>query len=94
VKYIVFSKDIGDGIRKEYPVIIPNDLTHADVANGMMEYCPELKGATVVGAGELSCMDIQPECHGSSPTLGVPSRGTSDDRAFIMRDYHHGVIDA
>lgn len=85
---------MGDDMKREYPILFPNDLTHKDVADALQRGCPELRRATVVGAGEMSCMDVTPDCHGKSVTLGVESRGKLDDAAFNMRDYHHGVVDA
>lgn len=93
MKYIVFRKTLGNGLIRETPILFPNDLTHSEVAEGLTEHCTELKGAAVVGAGEVACTNIlSPNCHGKSETLNVKSRGKKDDAAFVMRDYHHGII--
>jgi len=91
MKYIVISKTLGS-ITREFPIMFPNDLSHCEVAQGLLSNCFELKSGTVVGAGEISCMDLEPSCSGRSSTLNVDSREEKDDEAFIMRDYTGGIV--
>jgi hypothetical protein len=91
VKYIVFETK--GRLPRSFPIIFPDDLTHADVAKALLSVCPELAKAFVAGAGFLSCTDLHSvECHGESESLKVKSRGAKDDAAFIMRDYTHGIL--
>lgn len=91
MKYIVISKTVGT-ITREFPVVFPNELSHVEVAEALLQKCPELSNGKVVGAGEMSCMDIDPNCHGRSATLNVNSREEVDDSSFTMRDYTGGVL--
>ena len=91
MKYIVLSVQKGS-LTREFPILFPNDLTHLDVAQALIHGCPELKMADAVGAGEMSCTCIEPECSGCSSTLQVGSREELDNRAFVMRDYTGGII--
>lgn len=93
MKYIVFRTEFSNGLIREFPVLFPSDLTHSDVSLALIANCIELKNAKPVGAGEISCTDIHPTCHGQSSTLGVKSRGKLDNVAFTMRDYNHGMVD-
>lgn len=90
MKYIVIRQTTGT-ITREFPIMFPNELSHVEVANALLKGCPELKEGNVVGAGEMSCMDVEPNCSGRSSTLNINSREELDDQAFSMRDYTMGV---
>lgn len=77
-KYIVYDTPLG-----EVPIIFPNHVEHAHVAN-MLDVRSE-----VLGAGFVS-FESNPEdptivarCHGDSTSLGIRSR--PDDRDIIQR---------
>lgn len=91
MKYIVIEKSVGP-LTREFPIVFPNELSHIDVAEALLKKCSELNGGTIVGAGELSCMDIDPNCYGRSATLNVNSWEELDDRSFAMRDYNWGIV--
>lgn len=91
MKYVVIRKTLGS-VTREFPIAFPNDLSHVDVAQALIAGCYELKEGVVVGAGEMSCMDVEPNCYGRSATLNVDSREELDDAAFVMRDYTGGVV--
>lgn len=91
MKYIVIVKKIGS-IEREFPIVFPNELTHIDVAEALISKCPELENGGVVGAGEMSCFDIDAHCHGRSSTLNVNSRESRDSESFKMRDYTAGAV--
>lgn len=90
MKYIVIQQTMGT-ITREFPILFPNELSHSEVADSLLKGCFELKDGKLVGAGEMSCMDIEPNCSGRSSTLNVNSREELDDQAFVMRDYTMGV---
>ena len=94
MKYIVLSQEIGANLIREVPIIFPNYLIHAEVAEAIIKGCSGFSGAKAVSAGECSSTDLNPKCHGKSTTLNVESRGEEDSQLFPMYDYFHGIKDA
>lgn len=99
MKYIVLRTThklpSGDMVR-EYPIVFPDALIHADVAAALALHLPQLKGAMPCAAGSLSSMEVGAvgACHGKSETLGnLKSRGKQDDTLMMCWDYLHGVVD-
>lgn len=100
MKYIVIQMADRHGNARELPIIFPNSLTHAVVAEAI-QLSEDLKGqnSKVVAAGEISSMCIansglgpDPFCHGKSESLGgIASRGSEDDALIYMHDYNHGI---
>jgi len=75
MKYIVLRKvsKMGDSeMIREYPIVFPDALVHADVAAALALHLPQLKGAMPCAAGSLSSMHVGEAgaCHGKSETLG------------------------
>lgn len=95
MKYVVIRVEMGEGLAREVPIIFPDGLTHADVAEGLMFLgCPELKGGKVVAAGFLSSTDLGAiDCHGRSITCGVSSREETDNALIRGMDYFHGLVE-
>lgn len=73
----------------EYPILFPNTLVHADVAEAMKSVIP---GAVVISAGDLSSTTFHGHCSGESTSLGLKSR-PQDTEILKYHDYLHGVID-
>jgi hypothetical protein len=105
VKYIILQtstrlKGSKEPLVREYPILFPDELVHADVAEAL-QFCAGLKSAapgvskaTVVAAGFFSSMDLNGiSCFGKSESLGgIKSRAAQDDRLIKMLDYEHGVV--
>jgi hypothetical protein len=92
MKYIVLQV-IHNAHVKEVPFIFPDYMIHEDVAIRMSVALQAMwPGAAVkpISGGELSSLDINANCHGSSSTLGVRSRGAEDSRLFSTFDYTSG----
>lgn len=96
MKYVMFELDTGDGLKRNIPIIFPNSLVHADVAEAIKHMrvgtqrnwdCPFVE-AKVVSAGELSIASSTTS--GGSETLGVESR-LEDSTIITMHDYFHGM---
>lgn len=76
-------------------MVFPDALTHKDVADALRRKCPELRSASTVAAGFLSCTVVGQKgaCYGKSESLGgLKSRGEVDDALMCMFDYNHGVV--
>lgn len=92
MKYVVIQTELG-GMKREFPIIFPDHLTHADVADGLMFLgCPELKNGKVVAAGFVSSMAFEGGCYGHSVTCQKDSREKVDDELIKMHDYMHGLV--
>lgn len=94
MKYIVFRQQMGEGLAREIPVIFPNELVHASVAEGLQRAIMETTGRKdilpeIVAAGECNRVDC--DCTGGSETLGVDSRYSVDERLISTHDYFHGI---
>lgn len=90
MKYIVLQSKT-NGITRELPIIFPDLMVHANVAQALLAL-PEMKGFKAVSAGALSCMDLRPKCHGDSFSLKLKSREEVDNALIYMMDYSHGVV--
>ncbi|WP_339844362.1 hypothetical protein [uncultured Halopseudomonas sp.] len=93
MKYImlqIMTGTQGDLVR-EFPVIFPDALVHADVAEAITKL-PELATAKPVAAGFLSSLGLEAECYGESETLQIKSRGDLDSSRICMLDYSHGIV--
>ncbi len=96
MKYIMFKQVIGTGddpTVRHIPVLFPNQMTHALMRDACLT-SPEFENAVIVSAGEFSSLNLRDiECHGSSSTLGVDSRGKEDTDIIKNYDYFHGLVD-
>lgn len=98
MKYIVLRTvpKMGDSkLVREFPIVFPDALVHADVAAALALHLPQLKGAMPCAAGFLSSMEVGEHgaCHGKSESLGnLKSRGKEDDVLMMCWDYLHGVV--
>lgn len=85
MKYVMFKRKLGkgkdSGVVQFIPVIFPNQLVHADVAEALMEGGP-LDGCTVHSAGEWTGMAAV----GGSETLKIKS-DPADTRRILLNDY-------
>lgn len=88
MKYIMFERTDG-GLTRRWPVIIPNGLTHSEMAEALLK-TEELQGAKVLSAGECNVGFVS--CHGKSSTLGVGSLEREDDEIINGNDYWHGIV--
>lgn len=80
MKYVMFKKQFGDHLLQFVPVIFPNTLVHADVAEAMLP--GPLVGYEIHSAGEWTGLDA---C-GRSSTLNL-SHDPEDTTRIIMNDY-------
>lgn len=83
MKYIMLTKDVGNGLIEHIPILFPKSLVHADVAQALLE--GPCKGCKVRSAGEVPafrCKTI-----GESTTLQVKS-DPKDGQRICMIDYH------
>lgn len=82
-KYIVFKYE---GLKLEYMVMFPNELTHADVAEGLFRHAPVSPlhhNPKVVAAGFIQQDASKPTgfvCYGRSSSLNINSRPEQDAR--------------
>lgn len=95
MKYIIFRiKDEGGNYQQKVPIIFPNYMNHADVANAMLPVLtmgrPPTYKATVSSAGDVSIKTALP-CTGRSITLRK-SALPEDDRIIDTFDYMHGLV--
>lgn len=85
MKYIVFK--VNKPIKREIPVIFPDEFVHSDVAAMFMQNRPSMK---VVAAGDMSSLTMV--CSGKSETLKKKSRGITDMNLITTYDYLHGIV--
>lgn len=95
MKYIVLEQKFG-GMTREYPIIFPEALVHADVAEALIKTMqttlPKAK-VKAVSAGTVNSLDmLDINCHGESTTLGLKSRESQDNNLIKMMDYSHGIV--
>lgn len=83
MKYIMFVRDMGNGMRVAYPIIFPDMLVHADVAK--MMHRGDLRDAVIDSAGFISPMGML--CHGRSESLNLDSQSKRDTDIIRMCDY-------
>jgi len=92
MKYVMFETTDKSFVQR-IPVIFPNNLVHALVADytgvALREHGLPTK---VVSAGEITWHADGVRCSGGSSTLGVRSL-PSDARIIEGMDYFHGIID-
>lgn len=87
MKYVVFKRK-----DREFPVLFPDILVHSMVAESLTAKHGPLHGWQPVSAGFLSSLNVPAECHGSSETLKLKSRGDADSKLIATVDYTHGVV--
>jgi len=91
MKYIMLRIVTAGEIIRELPIIFPDALVHADVAEAITKL-PGLYTATPVSAGSLSSLELETQCYGDSQTLDLKSRGDLDSGRICMLDYSHGIV--
>jgi hypothetical protein len=91
MKYIVMSvKPRGSSITIEIPFIFPDKLVHYDVASEMKSVLWRkylYAEVSTLSAGFLNFKDSSVSCFGKSESLGVSSRGMTDDNLIEAMDY-------
>lgn len=84
MKYVIIHKKMGQGMVQVIPIVFPNAMVHADMAEAAMK---AIGGeCTVKSAGEayINCTSA----HGESSTLGIKSNPDERDHARInLSDY-------
>lgn len=90
MKYIVIEVPLGTELVREIPVIFPNEIVHADMAETLIRMCPEFEKGKAISAGFVNSMDLTAPPHGKSDSLKVESR-REDARLILMHDYLHGI---
>jgi hypothetical protein len=91
MKYIVIRYHVGDRAALEAPILFPNWMVHALVAEAIKPIL-QANDASVVSAGE--CHINVRSCHGKSTSItpNVASRHEEDEKLINAIDYSHGVI--
>jgi hypothetical protein len=89
MKYIVLEQDLGEGLKREVPIVFPNCLTHSLVAQAMVK-SEELTGARPIAAGFID-MDAN-VCFGESESLKLKSRDIKDRLLLDTHDFLHGLV--
>ena len=89
MKYIVLELQVTDGVKREVPIVFPNCLTHAIVAESIVS-SPELKGAVAISAGFID-MDAN-TCYSESESLKLKSRGVTDRLLIDCHDHLNGLV--
>lgn len=90
MKYVMFEHDL-EGVTQKIPIIFPDRLVHADVAERMRHLLRRVHkiDAKPVSAGFVNLGLIS--CYGESETLGLSAR--NEDGAIIeTMDYLHGIV--
>jgi len=92
MKYVMFETANRSFVQR-IPVIFPNSLVHALVADytgvALREHGYDVK---VVSAGEIRLASNGVHCSGGSSTLGIRSL-PSDARIIEGYEYFHGILD-
>lgn len=83
MKYIMFVRDMGHGMKVAYPIIFPNMLVHADVAKFV--HRGDLRDAILDSAGFIE-QGIA-KCYGRSESLNLDSKPKRDTDIIRMCDY-------
>lgn len=94
MKYIVIRTKVGS-LTKDIPIIFPNDLSHVDVANAVIEKVPEAKDGKPVSAGAISSTAIDADMVSPEGSVSLKmKRGNERDGIMIqLYDYVHGFVD-
>lgn len=88
-KYIVLEVDRKEAGLQRLPIIFPDILVHADVAEAIMRLPNFVQHkATVVSAGDCS---IEAQCSGHSETLNLNSDAGDTDLINTF-PYFHGIL--
>lgn len=94
MKYIVIGAKVSDQTRVEIPIVFPNIMVHADMADRVKNIlvCEHnFQEVEVMSAGDVSFSLGQPVCSGKSETLDVSSR-PGDSDLLRMYDYTGGLV--
>lgn len=83
----MFETKIGS-LTKRIPIIFPNELVHADIAEYIRDMLKHTHGwkAKIVSAGEIN-LGMFVNCHGSSSTLEISAQPEIDNNVINMNDY-------
>lgn len=91
MKYVVIGVTMEAGNKLELPIIFPDILVHKEVAEQMRRVMrktfSKMQSAEAVSAGFCNSAGLEPDCHGKSDSIGMPSRGRVDDALIMMSDY-------
>lgn len=93
-KYIVFEIETPSRIKMELPVIFPDKLVHADVAEALHRVLRKTFHHAMskpLSAGAISMVRIPFGTEGESKTLKLKSRTEDDDVLIESFEYSHGI---
>lgn len=92
MKYVMFKAEFA-GMERLVPIIFPDTLVHAMMADHMKALIKEsfsVKGTiSVVSAGDIDIVGVR--THGKSETLKCAAK-QSDARVISEYDYMHGIV--
>jgi hypothetical protein len=93
-KYVMFKVPLSKDTEVLIPIIFPDKLVHADVAENLKQTVAtscscKIEEVTVQSAGEIN-IDVL-ECYGKSTTLKVSS-DPEDEKVIQMYPYMHGIL--
>lgn len=92
MKYVMLKRTNPKGGSQLLPVIFPNELAHADVAEALCERMETKKfDLEVVSAGDF-CM-LTKQATGKSTTLKLKADRERDSQIIANHDYAHGLME-
>lgn len=95
MKYIVLEVSLANIPQLEIPIVFPDILVHAIVAEHQLAAClKHYPGATAkaIAAGDVKFEWDGPRCFGKSESLQLTSREDVDSNLIRRCDYSHCVI--
>jgi hypothetical protein len=86
----MFEVDVGQGLKRQIPIIFPDSLIHKDMAEATEPIVRRCCNSNVklISAGNIS--SVTQEVSGKSTTLNIESN-SEDSSTISMYDYYHGI---
>lgn len=87
MKYIMFERELTEGVVQLVPIIFPDFLVHDEVS-AIIRRDPQMINAKPVSAGDITLDGVV--CSGASETLQVAAQ-KHDGHTITSYDYLHGI---
>ena len=87
MKYIMFERELTEGVTQLIPIIFPDFLVHDEIS-AIIRRDPQMMNAAPVSAGDIDLGVVL--CTGNSETLQMPAQ-KDDAHVISSYDYLHGV---
>ena len=89
MKYIMLQIKTG-GVSQRIPVLFPDALVHAEVAEALLKHIPTLKKAKTINAGTVK---VHASVDEASESTTLELKAGSDDSMIInTHDFFHGIL--